>query len=154
MRHEARHKDGMRPPVSSNECGVFAYRTRADARRRISNRPDIIGHLRAYKCRTCNLWHIGHLPQAVIDGIVTADEWYGANGHPPYGEILTDAVVILASRGIYKVKFHRGPDGQSWGLVARASGHDVAEHGHPDPVTATAAMLAQVTAVRAELVQI
>jgi hypothetical protein len=30
-----------------------------------------------YQCDECELWHIGHLPKAVKDGLMTRGEYYG-----------------------------------------------------------------------------
>jgi hypothetical protein len=147
-RRKRRNRERIKPPASTNECGVFGYIDRNDAKRRDSNRPDVVGHRREYLCDDCGLWHLGHLPELVVAGVVTADEWYGRKGNPPYGEIIRDVDVLLRKNGIRKVNFHRGPDGESWGMVARIHGGDYAVHHQSDPVGAAEAMLAIAADIR------
>jgi hypothetical protein len=149
-RHKARGGDRIKPPASTNACGVFGYFTRNDAQRRDSNRPDIRGHRREYRCDECGLWHLGHLPELVVAGVVTADEWYGRNGQPPYGEIIRGVDALLRQNGIRHVRFHRGPEGESWGMVARIHGEDYAVHHQLDPVGAAEAMLGIAAGIRSQ----
>lgn len=61
-----------------NACGKVAYLTRRDAaraRRRFSARS-----IRPYKCASCGLWHLGHLPQAAVYGLAAANDVYRAGG--------------------------------------------------------------------------
>jgi hypothetical protein len=154
-RHRALSKDRVlahRAPVGTNACGVFAYYSRAQARARDAARPDLAARRRPMLCKDCGLWHNRRLPTEVIAGLVTAAEWYGEDGHPPYGEIIIAASELLRSAGIYQVKFHRGHD-ESWGMTARATGADLAVHGYADPVAAAQAMHAQVGQVRARFAE-
>lgn len=153
MRHKAHIKDKIPPPPGTGECGLWAYYSRAEARRRNSDRPDVIGHRRPYLCRRCGLWHNGQLPQLVIDGVVTAAEWYGTDGNPPYGDILIGLTEWLVARGIYEIGFFRGPDGESWGMTARSAGHDHAVHQHRDPVDAAEAMNTLVQTAREQFLE-
>jgi hypothetical protein len=71
-----RHERGW--AVRSGTCpsGKIVYYSRKQARehsRRISNQT---GKMRPYQCPECDNWHIGHLPRAVRQGEVAADEYY------------------------------------------------------------------------------
>lgn len=59
-----------------NECSKIAYQSREMARAG-ARRHSQGEQLRPYRCETCALWHVGHLPRAVRRGDVTADEYYG-----------------------------------------------------------------------------
>jgi hypothetical protein len=151
--HHAIRKARIEPPPGTGECGLWTYYTRADARRRNSDRPDIGAHRRPYRCADCNGWHNGVLPQLVIDGVLTAAEWYGEAGHPPYGEIIAGVTDWLAARGVHSIAYHRGTDGQSWGITGRRAGEDVAALWHPDPVTAAEALYAHAEQARERFVR-
>lgn len=65
---------------SRNACpsGKLAHSTRADAKRHaLKHRLSYGDHVRPYRCDHCQLWHVGHLPRVVLDGVTTADEHYG-----------------------------------------------------------------------------
>jgi hypothetical protein len=34
-------------------------------------------HLREYFCDVCGGWHVGHLPRAVLQGMMSAADYYG-----------------------------------------------------------------------------
>lgn len=36
-------------------------------------------HLREYRCDECSMWHVGHLPRAVMEGLMTARSHYSAD---------------------------------------------------------------------------
>lgn len=135
-RHHALRRDRIDPPAGTGACGLWTYYSRAEARRRNSDRPDITTHRRPYRCQSCNGWHNGILPQLVLDGVVTAAEWYGEDGHPAYGTIVTGVSEWLAARGVHAVRFHRATDGERWGLTGRHASEDLVALWFPDPVTA------------------
>lgn len=61
---------------ATNTCssGKRAYITRKAAKAAAQKIP---GHLRPYQCPECGpLWHNGHIPNAVIRGLRSADEHY------------------------------------------------------------------------------
>jgi hypothetical protein len=74
VKRRRRAREGDRLPViaSRNECGVFAYPSRRDARRRKTHLPG----MRPYECANCGLWHLGELPARVRHGDETATEHY------------------------------------------------------------------------------
>lgn len=58
-------------------CEKIPYRTRKDARRDAHRR--IVpagGRMRAYRCERCPYWHVGHLPEMVRKGQLTAAQFY------------------------------------------------------------------------------
>lgn len=147
-RHHALRRDRIQAQPGTGECGLWTYYTRAEARRRNSDRPDIEAHRRPYRCRSCDGWHNGVLPQLVIDGVLTAAEWYGENGHPPFGEVIAGVTEWLTARGLHSVTYHRGTDGESWGITARHAGEDLVALWYPDPVAAAEALHHQAEQAR------
>lgn len=73
-----------RPPEGVlNGCptGKRAYPDRPAARAKALKHRQWYGdHLRPYRCPTCDAFHIGHLPAAVLRGDVSAREHYGDTG--------------------------------------------------------------------------
>jgi hypothetical protein len=69
------------PHGATNACGKIAYHTRGDADLARSQWPGHDQTIRAYRCRRCCLYHLGHLPEAVRRGAVTIGEYL----HPPTG---------------------------------------------------------------------
>lgn len=59
---------------SVTECGVRGYETRHAAKQAANGHHD--NHVRPYKCRDCDYWHVGALPPEVIRGDMTAAEFY------------------------------------------------------------------------------
>ena len=65
--------------VATNACpsGKRTHPDRASAKRHAANVRRSNGeHLRPYRCPSCDLWHVGHLPDDVVRGIRSADEHY------------------------------------------------------------------------------
>lgn len=59
---------------SVTECGVKGYENRHDAKQASKGHHD--SHVRPYRCQDCGYWHLGALPEQVIRGELTADEFY------------------------------------------------------------------------------
>jgi hypothetical protein len=91
-KHGARRKEHRlnRPEGAVNACGLVAFASRREANfgaTRMPLHPDMPA--RPYLCiNGCQLWHVGYLPELVVQGVVTADEWYGRNGHKPMRSII------------------------------------------------------------------
>lgn len=66
-------RSGKRAYVSRREAAEHAKRLRRTALH-------MPGHVRPYVCPSCGLWHVGHVPPDVIQGVRTADEHYGRSG--------------------------------------------------------------------------
>lgn len=61
-------------------CQKLAHVSRKAARAAIKRYPSN-ARLRAYQCPHDGFyWHVGHLPQATVRGVATADEVYGRDG--------------------------------------------------------------------------
>lgn len=64
----------------SCRTGKLAYVARREAKahaRRLKRTATHDGHgLRPYRCPSCGLWHVGHLPPEVRVGLWSADEHY------------------------------------------------------------------------------
>lgn len=70
----------FRPPRAINDGGLAvdcqtgkrAFTSKADAKvaRRRTQGPGS-GGLNAFRCLVCDYWHLGHLPRAVVAGVVT-----------------------------------------------------------------------------------
>jgi hypothetical protein len=61
--------------------GKFAYFTKPDAKAAIKRfHRQERAHMRAYPCSEGEYFHIGRLPQAVINGTMTEDEWWNSVG--------------------------------------------------------------------------
>jgi hypothetical protein len=60
-------------------CGKLSHESRASAKAHAKRLKRTAGeHLRPYPCpERPAFWHVGHLPQLVLKGYVTADEHYG-----------------------------------------------------------------------------
>ena len=48
--------------------------TKISAKQHAKNMPG--ERMREYRCEECDSWHVGHLPRAVVQGQVTASEYY------------------------------------------------------------------------------
>lgn len=66
------------PRWTTSTCpsGKRGYSVKADARRVASAMRREGSKVRAYLCDRCPNFHVGHLPQAVRDGEVSAEEFY------------------------------------------------------------------------------
>lgn len=142
----ARQGDHQRVVPASNACGKVAYRSQSDARRYCARYFAIDKtRMRPYFCDPdtggCGLYHLGHLPDMVVKGVVTADEWYGRGGSPAYGPVLFGCLDLMREVGIKAPAFHRGAD-QSWTVGATIRRQRYHQTGHPDPVAATEATIA------------
>lgn len=73
-RREPRPKTPSYKQAARNECGLVAYQSRADARRGRNHTPG--EQLRAYQCDGCGLWHLGHTPDPVRSGDVSAARFF------------------------------------------------------------------------------
>lgn len=64
---------------TTNQCGKRAYLSRKEARKatRRLKQEGKGDRMREYRCPDCDRWHIGHLPQRVYRGDMSADEFYG-----------------------------------------------------------------------------
>lgn len=64
--------------TSTCSTGKRTWARRADARE-YANRNHRGGHdrLSPYRCDECGLFHVGHLPRAVLAGTMTRNEYYG-----------------------------------------------------------------------------
>lgn len=91
-RHRARRKESRlnKPNGASNSCGLIAFDSRREADLGARRMPlDPGAPARAYKCTDgCGLWHVGYLPALVVQGVVTANEWFGRNGHAPMRKVI------------------------------------------------------------------
>lgn len=47
-------------------CDKIAYHTRSDAKKAARWVQSKFGRMRPFRCPDCGMWHIGHLPAAVI----------------------------------------------------------------------------------------
>lgn len=68
---------GDRPigKVWCRDCRKYGFHTRKDAKRMEKQYPE--EHMRPYRCLVDgNLWHLGHLPDRVRQGDISADDWY------------------------------------------------------------------------------
>lgn len=84
------HKTGNGSPVNhgirswaTNGCssGKRAWMGRADAKSAANQAArNGLDKLRPYQCPECGLWHIGHLPQAVLRGEVGRSDYYAEGG--------------------------------------------------------------------------
>lgn len=81
-----KYPPGPRKPIGKiwcSECQKIGWWSRRDARHAEHQYPE--EQMRAYRCpatTTETLWHIGHLPAQVRQGLISADEWYGRTGEP------------------------------------------------------------------------
>jgi hypothetical protein len=96
---------------------------------------------RPFKCDDCGLWHSGQLPKLVLEGVLLEDEWYGRNGHPPYGEILIGCREVLRGKGGHSFTFARTGDGR-WIMSAMFGAIEVTSGPYEDPVSAAEELLA------------
>lgn len=120
MGHKNRRQERItvRPALASNSiCGLIAYQNRGDARRAaksmVARQSSTVARARAYHCRGgCELWHAGYLPQLVTDGVVTAGEWYGYDGHRPLKDVLIPLLERMRRRtgGSAQITRRTGPD--------------------------------------------
>lgn len=95
--HRARRKEHRlnKPNGATNSCGLVAFDSRREARFGAGFMPlDRSTTARPYQCKPidgkpgCGLWHVGYLPTLVIQGVVTADEWFGRNGHEAMRKVI------------------------------------------------------------------
>lgn len=65
------------------ECGLKGYETRHAANQAKKTHHD--KHVRAFQCRKpgCPYWHLGELPQKVVQGEMTAGEFYAGQENVP-----------------------------------------------------------------------
>jgi hypothetical protein len=90
--------------ASTNECpsGKFAHPTRKGAKEHASNARRRTGeHVRPYRCPICDLWHVGHLPRAVVRGEVSSDQAYGRAPLDQGDQLYRDAQDVLDALGLY-----------------------------------------------------
>lgn len=91
-KHRARRKEHRlnKPKGAVNSCGLMAFDSRREADFGARFMPlDRTQVARPYLCKTgCGLWHVGYLPTLVVQGVVTADEWYGRNGHQAMRKVI------------------------------------------------------------------
>jgi hypothetical protein len=71
--------------VTHNDCptGKSAWSSRRLAKR--ANHQIRNQHMRPFRCPQCRMYHLGHLPFAVMRGRLTADEYYGQRRIVPRG---------------------------------------------------------------------
>lgn len=67
---------GMGVYAYNSRCGKFAHPNRASAKEHAKKLRRTGEHVRAYLCVTCGLFHVGHLPQAVMEGRCSSDHFY------------------------------------------------------------------------------
>ncbi|MGK5737255.1 hypothetical protein [Micromonospora sp. URMC 103] len=76
------YRKPARPPKGKTycrDCRKYGFYTRRDAKRMEKQYPE--EQMRPYRCPIDdNIWHLGHLPNAVRNGEMSADEWYDAAG--------------------------------------------------------------------------
>ena len=61
--------------VWCRDCAKYGFHTRRDAKKMEKQYPE--EHMRPYQCPVDEaFWHLGHLPDRVRSGDVSADEWY------------------------------------------------------------------------------
>jgi hypothetical protein len=80
------HEDGRPTPQyahgATNSCptGKIAFHIRSDAKRNASRMRRLGIHVRPYRCQLCDLFHLGHLPQATLTGAMSASDVYAPRG--------------------------------------------------------------------------
>lgn len=133
---------------SRSTCGKFGYPTRKLARnqasRTVDDRDDPYSRIRPFECERCDFFHIGHTPIEVINGVVSAEEWFGLRDSKGkgVGALITScrSQLIEASGGF--VRFERA--GEAWGVtIVGAGAARVTLAGFPDVASLTAAALAR-----------
>lgn len=80
MSHTHRDPRPLSLTAGTNDCptGKQAHASRKSAKQHASRIRRTNGeHLRPYRCPYCELWHVGHLPGAVIRGELSDDQHYG-----------------------------------------------------------------------------
>jgi hypothetical protein len=140
---------------ATNACGRVAFRTRKLARKgaeRMPLPPD--SQHRPYKCDGCELWHVGHIPALVAQGVVTTDEWYGRNNGPAYRDILIPLLDLarrhLGGQPWFERREH--PElGDLWTAAGDAYGQTLYARDYDDPVSAVEALIAQHTELTDQL---
>lgn len=159
--HRARRTDrDLRRPAGSTSsiCGLVAYQKRAGAKW-AAKRMDLFDGrpARAYRCKGgCWLWHAGYLPELVVQGIVTAGEWYGYRGQPPMRAVLVPLLEKMRwTTHADKVGFERrrvepadGDEYDLWGAMIEKRGVIYLARDYDNPTDATAAVLAEYHAAR------
>lgn len=63
---------------TSGNCptGKREFHARADAKAAAKSHRHVGDHVRPYQCSECGRWHLGHMPQQVLRGVITAKEYY------------------------------------------------------------------------------
>lgn len=157
LRHSARRKEARpnKPQGASNACGLIAFDSRREADRGARVMPlDRSGSARPFRCNPgCGLWHVGYLPALVTQGVVTADEWFGRNGHTPMRKVilpLLDHIEKTTRFGVPTISRRVCPvtDANLWTIVVDTpdAGQLVARD-YSSPAEATAVALAEYRAV-------
>lgn len=153
MSHKNRrrqHVDHRTSAATTSICGLVAYQHRDDARRAAKQLPtrtwSDVGRARAYQCRGgCELWHVGYLPQLVIDGLVTAAEWYGYHGRRPLKDELIPLIAMMRRRtgGSAQILRRTGADDTDlWGAMVETGRGTFIARDHATPARAVRAVLA------------
>jgi hypothetical protein len=132
-------------------CDRVAYQNRDGARRAAKVIPYFEDRpARAYQCRDgCELWHAGYLPELVVQGVVTAGEWYGYAGRPALRDTLLPMIDQIRRRtgGIASFERRVGADGRDlWGAMIDMHGRIYLARDYDDPIEATAAVLREYAA--------
>lgn len=137
-----------RPGVASNTiCNQLAYQDRHGAKTAARALPIVAGQrARAYDCDACGLWHADYLPALVVQGVVTAGEWYGTDGSEPLGPVLTDLVEQMEDASGGSATFERRVDATDtdlWGAIIDVRGTLFVARDYDSPSEAAAAVLAE-----------
>jgi hypothetical protein len=63
-------------PAATNQCGKVTWVDRSAAKEEARRLRGLGDRVRPYRCPRCALFHVGHLPQATIAGLLTAHQVY------------------------------------------------------------------------------
>lgn len=158
-RHPGEHKNRHVDPylrrrlfgATTSICDLVAYQERDGARHAAKRLPPQDNtSARAYRCSDgCELWHAGYLPELVVQGVVTAGEWYGYGGRPALRDVLLPMINQIRLRTGGNASFERrvGADGRDlWGAMIDMHGRIYLARDYDDPIEATAAVLREYAA--------
>lgn len=165
-RHPGEHRSRTgdrslrRPPgATSSICGLVGYQQRSGAKWAARNMPFFQNqHARAYPCHEgCGQWHAGYLPELVVQGVVTAGEWYGSTGQKPMRDVLIPLLEKVRRRTHGELSFERrrvvpadGDEFDLWSAMINARGVLHLARDYDNPNEATAAALEEYAAALTE----
>jgi hypothetical protein len=164
--HKNRRQDRSvhQPGGASNQlCPGIAYQSSQAAkraehvahphRRPTAGQPQrLTERNRAYACDRCGLWHVEPVPDMVIQGVVTAGEWFGTAGRPPMRDVLIPLLYQLAAHTGGTPTFARRTgvdDTDLWAVMVDSDRGTFVARDYDSPAEAAAAVLAEYDTERA-----